>query len=95
MRVDQVDSKASNDTAQVDVTVNGVDMIISIDVDENKPGENQQIVYTVGVKNNGPASLASGIVVSAPCCPAELHFVSASAQQGSYNGATGCGPWAA
>ncbi len=86
--LDQTDPIPDNNTASVSVTVNPADLSIQKDVNEDQPREGETIVYTVKVKNQGPAAFASGIKVR-DVLPAGVTFVSASATQGDYHNGTG------
>ncbi len=88
LAVDQAETKADNNSANVSLTVNGVDIAVSAAVDNSQPGENQVVAYTISAKNNGPADLATGILIS-DILPAGLTFVSAATDQGSYDPAAG------
>ncbi len=70
------------------MTVVGTDIVVSAAVNENEPGEGQAIVYTISAKNEGPLALATGMSLAA-LLPDGLTFVSATADQGSYDPITG------
>ncbi len=58
-----IETNASNNAANIGVTVNGADMSVVASVNDSQPGEGQVIAYTIDTKNNGPAALASGVMV--------------------------------
>ncbi|MCP3904707.1 MAG: DUF11 domain-containing protein, partial [Planctomycetes bacterium] len=81
------DSNALNnrDSAGIDVqAVTSADLIVSKFVNNDTPGEGDQIVYTVAVFNNGPDD-ATGVTVD-DALPAGVTFVQVdSVTQGSYD----------
>ena len=85
--VDQNDRDASNNAAAITVNVTTLDLKVTQTVSRDDPGENEVIVYTVKVQNDGP-SAATGVVIR-DLLPAGVSFVGATPGQGSYVSATG------
>ncbi len=65
LAVDQIETDAGDNSSDVSLTVNGADIIVKAAVDDDRPDENQLIAYTISAKNDGPAGLATGIVLRA------------------------------
>lgn len=84
---DQGDPNPGNNSASAGITVADAELGLSKVVDNNTPGENDSIVYTVTVNNNGPSN-ATGLIIS-DTLPVNLTFVSSSTTQGDYNAGTG------
>ncbi len=85
--LDQVDLNPANDSAQASVGVRGADLAISKSVDNPAPNEGAAVTYTIAVTNRGP-SATTGVEVEEPLTNG-LTYVSHSAGQGTYNGASG------
>ncbi|MCP4545044.1 MAG: DUF11 domain-containing protein [bacterium] len=85
--LDQHDSVADNNAADVNLTVQLADLLVALTVDESSPTVAAQIAYTVTVANNGPDD-ASGITVT-DRLPTGLSFVSATMSQGAYDDGSG------
>ncbi|KAB8140884.1 DUF11 domain-containing protein [Chloroflexia bacterium SDU3-3] len=82
------DPNSANNTSSVTVTGQQADLVVTKTVSNANPNLNDQITYTVQVKNNGP-STATGVVISDPP-PMGYSFISATPSGGtSYNSATG------
>ncbi len=86
--VDQVERSPGNESDSVTLTVNPADVQVTAAADDTTPDEGQLVRLTISAKNTGPASLASGIVVS-DVLPTEVTLVTASAGQGSYDATSG------
>jgi uncharacterized repeat protein (TIGR01451 family) len=71
----------------VNVPVVQADLVTTKVVDDATPNENQSIVYTLSVTNNGPDA-ASGVSVT-DALPAGVTYVSDVPSQGSYVSGTG------
>ncbi len=70
----------NNDSVTVDVPQ--ADLTLAKSVDDATPNQGQNVTYTLRLSNNGPD--ASGAVVVRDLLPAELTFVSASADAGTF-----------
>jgi uncharacterized repeat protein (TIGR01451 family) len=101
--VDQTDSNSANNQAQASITVSagctvncgggggggsvGADLAVTKTVSNTMPSVGQNIVYTIGVYNNGGQNATN--VVLRDILPSGIQYVSSSANQGSYSQATG------
>ncbi len=84
--VNQYDDAESAPTS-VTVTPQSSDLSITETVDDARPEAQQVETFTITVANSGPDD-ATGVAVSVPL-PAGLTYVSSSAEDGSYDEATG------
>lgn len=84
---DQEDPVSDNNVATAVVTVVGADLSLTKVVNPQAPSENDEVIYTITVSNNGPSAVAD-VDVEDPLA-AGLTFVSYSASQGTYNDLTG------
>lgn len=84
---DRADPVSSNDSATASVVINGVDLSVTVTVDDGTPPEEGTIQYVVTVSNAGPDT-ASGIEVT-DLLPTGLAFETASPSQGTYAFQTG------
>ncbi|NND12250.1 MAG: DUF11 domain-containing protein, partial [Flavobacteriaceae bacterium] len=82
-----VDPDISNNTDDVSVTINGVDLEINISVSSANPTELDIITYTITITNNGPQD-ATGIQVN-DSLPFGLGYISDTPSQGTYDYLTG------
>jgi uncharacterized repeat protein (TIGR01451 family) len=82
----ELDPVAGNNSALASVTVAqlAADLGMSKTVDNPTPRENETIVYTITLTNNGPSSASNVQVTDA--IPAGLTYISHIAAQGSYDG---------
>ena len=71
----------------LDTVAKEADLVISKTVDNSTPYENDMIVYTITLVNNGP-SAATGVTVSDQL-PDGVSFISAIQGQGAYTSGTG------
>ncbi|MCL4298874.1 MAG: DUF11 domain-containing protein [Anaerolineae bacterium] len=84
---DQSDADLGNNTADAVVRVSSADLALSKTVDQAQPDENELIVYTVVMTNQGPDN-ATGVVIS-ETLPLSLTLVTSSTSQGSYDSSAG------
>lgn len=80
-----VPTEDDQDSANVDAT--SVDLSVTKIVNDNTPGRNQNVTFTITVANAGPDN-ATGVVVNDDL-PAGMTFVSATPSQGTYDSGTG------
>ncbi|WP_319503651.1 Ig-like domain-containing protein [uncultured Draconibacterium sp.] len=81
---DQVDTTDSGDNTEVEIVINNdADIVIKKTVDNPKPDEGSNVVFTVEVTNNGPAQV-NNLEVS-DVLPAGLSYVSATPSTGSWS----------
>ncbi len=85
--VDQADPVPGNDSAAVEITVQGVDLQVAKTVDRPSAVEGDLVVFTVNVLNNGPQT-GTGIELT-DALPAGMSLVSATPNRGSYDADTG------
>ncbi len=79
--LDQIDSTVG-DTLSADVTVNSdLDLVIFKTVNNARPNEDEEIIFTIIVENNGPARATN--IFMKDILPAQLTFVSATAFSGN------------
>ena len=78
---------AEDDQASVSVQAQQIDLRLWKIVDNATPNVGTNVVYTLGINNDGPSD-ATGVQVK-DVLPAGLTFVSANAGQGSYDDNTG------
>jgi uncharacterized repeat protein (TIGR01451 family) len=83
---DQNDLNATNNQDNQVINVATADLEMTKTVNDNTPDEGQAIVFTLNIKNNGPADATSLIVND--LLPAGLTYVSDDSG-GTYNSATG------
>jgi uncharacterized repeat protein (TIGR01451 family) len=83
------DSNPSNntDTATIFVASPLIDLALSGLADNSTPAENDTVVYTVGVTNNGPANATNVVIQNV--LPGGITYVDANATQGGYVQGTG------
>lgn len=60
---DELDSNLADNTSSVDVVVEGVNVLIDAEVDNDEPDPEDEVVFTVTVENDSPND-ASGVSVS-------------------------------
>ena len=84
---DQGDDIPGNDSDDVDITVQTLDLAIAKSVDDSFPNEGDTINYTLVLTNNGPDAGTNVEVTDA--LPSGVTFVSSSATAGSYDDGTG------
>ena len=84
---DQSDPNAGNNIASATETPQQANLVLSKTVSNATPNVGSTVSFTVSLKNMGP-NTATDVQVTDPL-PAGLTFVSATASQGTYNGATG------
>ncbi|MBE7552890.1 MAG: DUF11 domain-containing protein [Anaerolineales bacterium] len=84
---DQSDADLGNNSADAVVRVSSADLALSKTVDQAQPNENELIVYTVVMINQGPDN-ATGVVIS-ETLPLSLTLVTSSTSQGSYDSSAG------
>lgn len=85
--LDQPDMDAANDTAERPVTVQAADLQVIKSVDDPAPVQGAQAVFTIQVANQGPDAATN--VAVADTLPPGLVFQGSTADQGSYDPATG------
>ena len=85
----QADHAASNNLANLPVTIPLANLGVTVAVDNATPNEGAVITYTITVTNSGPDA-ASAVVVS-DMLPATLGFLGSIPSQGTYAG--GSGAW--
>ncbi len=83
----QVDPNAENDTYDLSVTVNAVDLGVLIGASASYTSEGRTVSYTVVVGNDSP-NAAHGVVVQV-ALPPELAYLSHTADQGDYDSSSG------
>jgi uncharacterized repeat protein (TIGR01451 family) len=84
----EVDPNRSNNSALVAVNAPGLaDVQLQETVDDDTPGNGQNVTFTVSAHNDGPTA-ATNVVVT-DNTPAGLTFVSATPSQGTYTSGTG------
>ncbi|RMG57565.1 MAG: DUF11 domain-containing protein, partial [Gammaproteobacteria bacterium] len=76
--VDQVDSDNTNDSDSADIAVAGLDLAVTKSVDNSTPSENDTIVYSITVTNNGPSN-ATNVVIRDTLPTAGVTYVSDNA----------------
>lgn len=83
--LDQIDENPANNSDSTTLKVDGTDLALAITVSNPIPAPAEQIVYTLTVTNNGPAT-ASGVEIT-DFLPVGVTYVKNSAvpSQGSYN----------
>lgn len=84
---DQHDPNPANDSAGVTINGQAADIQILKTVDNTNPIRGSTVTFTVTATNNGPSAAGGVRVVDA--LPAGLTFVSATAEQGTYDSANG------
>ncbi len=85
----QVDLNSANDSDSVALTVsNDADLVLTKTVDNDRPKEGEQIVYTLSVTNLAPGAQVSTLTIS-DSLPAGVTYVSDVASLGSYSDGTG------
>lgn len=88
-----LDSTPDNNDPQEDdqdsqaITPNIADLSLTKTVDDATPDQNQNIVYTITIENDGPTDATNVLVTDV--LPAGLTFVSSAPSVGTYNQATG------
>lgn len=85
--LEQVDSNPLNDEASAELTVVGVDIALTKTVNEPIPYEEQSIVYTIVVTNEGP-STATGVSVTDQL-PSGVTYIAHNVSDGTYTNTTG------
>jgi uncharacterized repeat protein (TIGR01451 family) len=85
--VDQFDPVADNDTAAVQIRIASVDLAVFKTVDNDRPHQDETVVYTVITENLGPDA-ATGVAV-ADVLPAGLLLEAVNPGGGSYDAASG------
>ncbi|HMP74133.1 MAG TPA: hypothetical protein PKE55_12800 [Kiritimatiellia bacterium] len=85
--LEQADPDPDNNSATVEIVVQGADLAITKTVDSPTPFVGTPVVFTVVAANQGPND-ASGVSVL-DVLPSGLTLLSASASTGSYHGGTG------
>ena len=88
----QADSVPANDSASATITPKTADLRVQISVSDSGPEEFQAIAYTVKVKNQGPAALATGVVIS-DVLPAGSAMPPSAPPRAAMPAAQACGPW--
>jgi len=85
----QVDLDLTNDSAVLALTIdNDADLQVLKTVDNDRPKEGEQVVYTISVTNLAPGAQASTLTVS-DALPTGVTYVSDVASQGTYSDGTG------
>jgi len=84
---DQSDPTGDNDSASQTLVVTGSDLVLAMTLDDNTPGEGQDILYFLTVTNDGPHP-ATGIQVT-DLLPTGLVLNNVNPDQGTYDGGTG------
>jgi uncharacterized repeat protein (TIGR01451 family) len=87
--VSELDTNANNNTASVLVTPNVADLAITKTASPTLAGPNNETVFTLALRNNGPAD-ATGVQVT-DLLPAGMSFVGVDSSTAgtTYNSATG------
>ena len=85
--LDQVDPTAANDSAAVDIIIDGLDMQVSKFVDNALPAVGDTVIYTVLATNLGPA--AGTVTQIVDLLPAGVTLQAVSFSVGSYDGVNG------
>ena len=85
--VSQIDVNPANDTASATLVVGATDLAVTKTVNNPAPNVGSTVVYTVGLRNNGPNN-ATAITVT-DLLPAGLTFVSSATTTGIYTSGTG------
>ncbi len=87
----QLDSDATNDSDTVSIVVDDkVDIAVAKTVDNDRPKEGEQVVFSIGVRNIDPSAQATNVSLT-DVLPSGLTYVSDNPTQGSY--ASGTGIW--
>ncbi|PLY06793.1 MAG: hypothetical protein C0624_04090 [Desulfuromonas sp.] len=81
-----LDSDPGNDSSSVDIAIRYIDLAISKSVDNTTPQDNETIIFTIDVTNNGLIDADSVVIFDQ--LPGQLDYVSSSATQGSYSETT-------
>jgi len=86
--LDEAETDASNNTAQVSIIVGGADLALSMAVDNATPTIADTVTFTLTLINNGPDS-ADAILIG-DLLPSGLSYISSVPQSGTaYNDTTG------
>jgi uncharacterized repeat protein (TIGR01451 family) len=83
----QTDTQPANDTDDVSIWVNGVDLSVAASVSPSPVSEGENVTYTVQVSNLSN-NAATNVEVTA-ALPPGLTFVSSTTGQGAYDSASG------
>jgi uncharacterized repeat protein (TIGR01451 family) len=86
--LDQIDSNSSNNTAESCVDVQDLDLEVHKIVDNSQPNLNDNVTFTVIVKNLSATLSATNVVITDQLPPG-LEYVSSTASSGTYNQVTG------
>lgn len=84
---DQVDPHGGNNSADADISIASADLSIGKLVSNPRPNENEEVDYTITLKNEGPDA-ATGIEVTDQL-PNGVTYDSDETSHGSYNSETG------
>jgi uncharacterized repeat protein (TIGR01451 family) len=85
--LDQPDLVSGNNSASVDIVVQGTDLSVTKTVNTSTPAEGDTVTFSVTIANNGPGAVSN--VEITDTLPFGLTFVNASATQGTYDNSTG------
>ncbi len=85
--VTQSDINPADDSASASLVVGATDLAVTKTVDNATPNEGGAVVYTVGLRNNGPNNATTVVVTD--LLPAELTLTSSVATAGTYTSVTG------
>ena len=85
----QVDLELTNDTAALALNIdNDADLEVAKSVDNDRPKEGEQVVYTISVTNLASGAQASTLTIS-DSLPSGVTYVSDVASHGTYSDGTG------
>lgn len=84
----ELDENSNNNTASTTITVApSADVAVTSTVSVSNPGQNEEVMFTIKVLNNGPNNASTVSVANQ--IPAGLTITSASASLGTFNASTG------